>query len=440
MKKKKIWLPIVIIIVVLAGAGALVWFLLSGGSSKSQAEIMTDSLKHSFGLEKVLDDDTDYEKFFKENILKLTMDLSLSSGRENVSGNVEAYSGKEQAYLLAVLKEGSEKLEMEGLLKDNKIYFTLKDLLSKYYYIDMKELANNNTKATSISSTKIVTYLTDSISSVITEDKIEKESGETRKVDGEEYNTTKYSYTLTGMDIYDIVKTFLDKVKNDKDLVKEFNASLESADMSFSDVYEQILESVAEIKEQGKLLTYKTYIYKGEAISSEITISMKSEQMTIPINFIINNVDGLYEAYVSVMGQRMAEFVVKEKKENVHDLYFSVMGEKMIEGTLEGTKDDFTLKINGTEKMDGNFNIKVTMKKNDTLEYTGKIEIDAEVEDGEDMTGTIKFESKKADSIPKVDVSNSAPYSEMTEKDKEIIRRFGASEIDYIPVENFSFN
>lgn len=439
MKKKKVWLAVIVIAVVICAVGVLLWFLLSG-SNKSSKDILTDSIKHNFGLTKITKNDTDYEKFIKENIINATISAKVNVDDETASGNLELYGGKEQLYLLGELKESNEKFTLEGLLKDKKIYFTLKDRLSKYYYVDLDEVLKEtkaeleNLEGLNIDVEKITKYLGESLEEIITEDKIEIESA-TKTINGKEYSTKKYSYTITGLDIYNFISSFINKIKNDKDLQKQFEEILAKTDYknaNINEMLDSILEEVSTVKEYGKLLTYKAHIYKDEAISSEITINIQEQNQSIPLLFVINNVDGLYEAYLSVLGQRIISFEAKETSTDNYDLSISAQGQKLIVGTFKGNEDKFSLELRNAEALGEEFKVTADVERKD--EFNAKANIKFEF--AREVDGELTVETKVVDSIPNVDVSNSAPYTEMTEEDKKVLEEFGLDDINVTASEN----
>ncbi|MBR1386592.1 MAG: hypothetical protein IJ568_07155 [Bacilli bacterium] len=433
MKKKKVWLAVLVIAVVICAVGVLLWFLLSG-SNKSSKDILTDSIKHNFGLTKITKSDTDYEKFIKENIINATVSAKINVDDEIATGQLDFYGGKEQLYLLGELKEGNEKFALEGLLKEKRIYFTLKDKLSKYYYVDLDEILKEvqteleNLEGLNIDFEKITKYIEESIEEVITEDKIEVESA-TKTINGKEYKTKKYSYTITGLDVYNMASSFIKKVKADKELYKQLVDVLEKTEYknaNIDEMFDAVLDEIAVVKEYGKLLTYKAHIYNDVAISSEITVYIQEQNQSIPLLFVINNIDGFYEAYLSVMGQRIINFEAKETSTDNYDLSVSAQGQKLVVGTFKGNEDKFSLELRNTEALGEEF--KVTADAEIKDEFTTKANIKFEF--ARELDGELTIETKVVDSIPSVDVSNSAPYKEMTEEDKKVLEEFGLDDVN----------
>ena len=414
-KNTKIVVTCIIVAVVLIVAGILTWIL---WPKKTNKEVYTDAIKESFNISSLVktSEGKDVKDVLADHIVKLTLEGNLA---DEGNGKVEVYAGKNQLYALLTGGAGSEKVNIEGLLKDEKLYFTIKDVLSKYYYVDQND-ANFNISALDVDSDKITNYLVDSFFEVIDNDNVTKDSEELT-INGKTYKTDKYSHPFTGADVQKVVESFVKKLKGDKEFRKQIEELIESLGtnekIDLDEVFDTVIKESAALKDLGQLFTYTVYLYKGDVISTSISISIPSGDQKVPLSLVVNNVeDGgkrFVQAYLSTMGQRMFEATLDQTSETNTDLSVKVMGEKYIEGKITNDKDSVKVKITGTDKLPVDFDLEMNFKVVDDLNMTGNIKISIE---GEEIAFDVKTEEVKA--LPEIDLSNSAPISEMTDEEK----------------------
>ena len=435
--KKGVIITIIAAVAVVVVAVALV---LVFWPKKSNKEVFTDAIKESFNFTKALktEDGENIKDVFADHLIKLTLEAN--------DGKAELYAGNDQFYgLLSGVKDG-KNINAEALLKGSKVYFTVKDVLSKYYYADIEEGSKEMSGAAAINlnSDKLAEYFSDAFFDVIENDNITKDSDEIT-INGKSYKADKYSHPFTGKDMYKVIESFVSKLKNDKELRGQLEAILTSAGseekINLDEAMSMLLESAASIKEMGNLFTYTIYVYDGEAISQNITLSLDMNGMQIPMSIVIENVEEndrvFYQMYLSAMGQKVYCLVVNQTSDSNIDLSISAMNQNLIEGKITKTDKKFTFKINNTENLPMEFNIEMNFNIIDNLGLDGTIEYEF---DGE--KGSIKIKSEEVKSIPEVDVSNSAPYEEMTDAEKQALEELFDFEdmAQSLPTENFGFS
>lgn len=413
MKKKKTWLIFVIVAFVLIVLGVLLFFF---WPKKSNKEIYTEAIKQSIGITSANKDIiTDYQKMLENRILKLTFDGDFTVDGKNEKENVELYLGKKQMYGLFNIDTLEKKINLETLFKDEKLYFTVKDVLSKYYFIEKSALdITSSQDDLELDTEKLVELLDDTLYETIDNKDVVKDESEIT-INDKKYNADKYSYSFTGTYFYNVVDQFVGKVKKDKDLYSQLKKIVEASGEGTIDEYlNSLVEEAKDLKEVEKLFTYTIYLYKDEVVSTVVSLDIEE----LPVSLVVNDitVDGkVYkQAYVSAMGSRVIECVVNQTSETNLDVVLSAMQQEILKGNITKNGNDLTFKLNiGTDEetqmvIEGNF------KYVNEFDATGTIKMES---DGEKVEYNVKVEEAKE--IPQVDVSDSAPYDEMTDLEKE---------------------
>ena len=367
MKNKK--LIILIVGILLVAAGVLCFFL---WPKKSKKEIYIEAVKKSLGIE-TIENKKDELNSLKGVIKHIVLEIPGEEG----TGTFDAYVTEEKAYVLANVSEAGENVKFEGLYKDNKLYFTLKEILEHYYFLDAKIEKNDDGSA---ALDKIEDIIKDNIVKAINSDNIVVDDY-TKTINSKEYKLKKYSNTFTGEDVYNVIKNSLDDIKNDKTL----------SDLLFgaeSDISAKINEGLKELE---SLKTYGDLIVGGKSVPVPITLSY-------------SKVDNYFEAYVSAVGMKLVELVVDKTKGTI-SLKFN--GEEVVTGIVAENK--ITVSTVGYDLPE----ISVTIEKNDN-----KITVKGSFM-GEEFNMNITVEDVKE--FPNVDVSGALPIEEATGNDKMIL-------------------
>lgn len=424
MKKKNV--IIISIVAVVLVVGAVLAFLL--WPRKSNKEVYADAIKESFNVSKLVKSvgGEDVANALAEHIVKLTIE----GKGELADEKMEIYAGKNQFYGLLSGKENGTEFNAIGLLKDEKFYFTIKDVLSKYYYIDESEMNVDLDNESDAVSAKLLEYFVESFFDQIDNKNVKKESEEL-KINGNTYKTERYANTFTGSDMQGVVESFVKKVKEDKDLCKELEKLLANMGsdekIDLNEGFDEIVKESASLKDLGNLFTYSVYLYKGEVISTSITANIPSGEQQVPVSLVFNNVtDGgktYAEAYLGVMGQKYISVVLKQTSETNTDLSVTVMNQEYVSGKITKDGKNLVVKIEGNKQVGLDFTLEMNLNVVDDLNMTGNVKLTS---GGESVEFNIK--SEEVDKVPEADVSNSAPASEMTEEDQNALEKlFGGT-------------
>ena len=432
--KKGLIIPIVCaVVLVLAVVLAIILW-----PKKSNKEIYTEALKDSFGLSKIKEQtnfgekSSEVEKLLEEHLLKMVIEGTTKEDGEVSNKNYELYVGKNQFY--GLLKNKEENKTLEAVVKDEKLYFTIENNLKRYYFIDLKDESNN--QILTVDSDKLMTYFFDAFYEVLDEKKLTK-SSETITINNKKYSTDKYSYTYNGKDLNETVKLFVIKIKKDKELYKQFENVINSTDVkqeiTVDELFDTVLKQADAFKNAGDLFTYAIFLKGDDVISTQISANVPFFDQSIPgaltVNSVVENDKVYSEINVSIMGQTIASLVFNQTSDSNIDIKLVSQGEELMTGKLTADENTLKLKLSGTEllteKVDLEMIINVVSDTslNGTISYTSGSE-----------SGNYKIKVEEVDKIPQVDVSNNAPYAEMTDEERSELFRLFPDFGGYMPI------
>lgn len=436
MKKKGLIITGISVAVVIVVAVILTIVLWPKKDSKT---VYTEAIKDSISISRLSErfnlgeKGEKLEKVLDSHILKLVLEGN-SNGSNSENGKMEFYVTKDQIYGLIDATVNGKALNMDMLMKDNKLYYYVKDAFTRYYYVDMNSLFSSSISQ-GIDVEKIEGYLVDSFTDVINGKNLVKDSSEVT-INSKKYNADKYSYTFTGSDAYEVIQKFIGKVKNDKQLISQITEIIKSSGQNTNISIEQELDSLLKeaetVKQLEKVFTYTVYLNsKDEVISTVISADIDMGGQSLPVVLVINDVidNGLaYEqVYISAMGQRLYELVVNQTSSDNIDLAVNAMGQSLITGKITKTDKNLRMKISGSSNLpqtldiDVNLNVVSDVQMNGTISYTV----------GEEK-GNYNVRIEEVNSFPQVDVSNSAPIDQMTDAEKEALNNLRGSSDNYI--------
>ena len=118
----------------------------------------------------------------------------------------------------------------------------------------------------------------------------------------------------------------------------------------------------------------------------------------------------------------MINAVVNQTSDTTTELSVAVMGSDYITGKITKTDKKLTAKISGTESLPFELVLDVDADIVDDLNMNGTMKLTI---DGE--TVNVNFKSEEVKKMPEVDVSNSAPYEEMSDEEKEALENMFGS-------------
>lgn len=424
-KKKGLIFTITGVVLILAAVLTIVLW-----PKKSAKEVYTDAIKTSLNFSKLSSNDKtieEYKRILNDHIIKMTFQDSGVNNEEdaqyhNFDELIEAYLGKNNLYLKMDSTLDGTLSSLEYLYKDNKFYMFIKDVFSKYYYIDYAG-SNDSRFMINIDYEDVANKFIDSLVDEIKDDKIVKESADVT-INGKTYSTDKYSYTFTGEYLYNATKSFITKIRNDKELYNKFNDLFKSFEnengMTLDDAFDALINMSESFKALGDIFTHSAYIDDEDIISTEMILNFNFGGQGMPmtfgftINSIMENGKQFREVFVSAMGQKLYDVVLNQTSDTNTDIKVNIVGQEMIKGNVTKSDKNIKMVLNGTELFPKELKLEANIEAKSDYEIVGNIEyINGE------SHATYKFATEEVQEAPEVDVSNSAPREEMTDAEKE---------------------
>ncbi|MBE6152963.1 MAG: hypothetical protein E7166_01875 [Firmicutes bacterium] len=295
-----------------------------------------------------------------------------------------------------------------GLIKDNKAYFKLENIINKYYHVEyiFKELlAVDNAE----DSKYVIDILRDSIIKKLDSDYFSSDNV-SLKINGKDEKVKKMSFKFTDKYIIDVSSEFAKKVKNDDKAIKilvDYNNLTK----------EEIIEKLDNVIKSAEKVTTSNQDFVFNIYVKDYINSVKYE-------LVIDNVSISYSNYkdvkeFSVLEEETEYLDIKiENNKNISGILFGMIP---IKGTYENNKLDLSfnymnikcnLVINNEENykedsIDSNINIKLNINE------TGNEYLDLQI--------NTKNSISKYDKINEVNIQSSTAIEEMKEEDKNTI-------------------
>ncbi len=436
MKNKKTLIISIVAVLVVAVAVLLTVLL---WPKKTNKQVYADAVKDSFSF--VTEKDgfaaakiAEVQDILENKIIKVVLE-----DKANNLGKFEIYAGDETFYgIINAVVEG-KKVLADGLFKDNKLYFKVDNALEDYYYIEADELTSGPVNGYDVNIEqfnldlnvqKLMEYGIDSLLSSIKSKNVEKDSSSVT-VNNKKYDADKYTYTYTGEDLYDAVKEFVSKVKNDDELYSQIAKLYEQAgesEYSLDQVFDEFVKEAEELKQGGDLLTYTIYVKGGNVISTQIT----SPQL--PVVLVIDTLeDEFFELYVSAMGRKYVDLTAVIDGDTTK-FTVDVAEEEICNGEFNKTKKgfDFVINITGSDQVPINGKIEGDFESKGDFDLDGTIKYNISQDRTTGVNGEFHIKAEEVDSMPKIDVSNAKHYEEMSDTERKALEdTFGEMELDF---------
>ncbi len=195
------------------------------------------------------------------------------------------------------------------------------------------------------------------------------------------------------------------------------NATVDGKSISLNDALDIVLQQAEPLKQFGDLFTYTLYLDGDEIISKVAAINIEFGEQSIPVSLTINSVKSFEEVYVSMMGQKMYEFTIKETSENNADISIKMLGQEIASGKIVKTDNSLTVTINGNESVGVKFKFEAKINKVSEYQVEGIITLESE-----NSHASYRIKTEEVNEMPSFDISNSAPIEEITAEEKEALK------------------
>lgn len=393
----------ILIIVLLAIAGVVTWFVLNKVNSKPE-KVFDKAVEQMF-------EGTDKIKEYKTATVE--MDISASIKEMN-NGNMDAELKSQISMVNLVLQSlklntkmgvdmenkvlnwqvsadymGDKLISLDTIVQDSKIYFYLEDLYSKYIelpaeYLEEFDLESIFSTGTTNIDEQMLKDIEEILKAKINESEFTTEDDKI-EVEGKEKNVQKSTLTLTVQEVTELFKDILNKVK-------EYDLDSETKSM--------INEAISELE-----------YTDNEDSKNVVEINIYTEKSSNEIvRYDINLVNNDDDEIISVVGAKVDD--------------------KSWEITI-GMNEEST----STSSVVNLLTIKVTEEN----ENEGKIEVTLYVaEEGFEATIAIDYKAEYDASIEKRNITNTIDIDEMTDADfAEIMENVEDNQMLYTIVQSF---
>ena len=418
----------------------------------SDKEIFVDAFKRNMSNFTSVDGDASsvFGKIFelKEDLnVKFSTDSTLEANGEYLTAEGDFYvnNSNQNAYFNFDLFNNDERLGLEAFLDESRFYHKIKDVYSRFYYIDLESLEDSSIDSDADFSL-LFDYLQDVVISHITEENVTK-TDKTITLDGVSFDTKKYTVSFSEKDIYEILRDYVVKIKNDKVLQDAFSTVFAESglNLSFDGLITSLDEYVDLANDEKMVFRYSMYLDGNEVLSNEFSIPIESDEVELTLKLTINSYENSsgfenVEIYLSSLGIQMFSFEIKGVSSSESQISVDYMNMMTFTGTLQSTDTNLSFAMDGSinvSQEDGsvikekvfnmNFNVDEIVEYK---EYDMNLVFDFSYEDQKMvMDSNCKF--LLDEQMPEIDLSDSADISEMTDEEKEAYNNyFGITQSD----------
>lgn len=299
-------------------------------------------------------------------------------------------------------------LDMYGLIKDNKVYFNLKNLINKYYHFEY-----DFTELLTMDSSEDLEYILTMLKDTMIEKLDSKDFTKTKttiKIDGEDKKVEKVSFNFNDKYIIDIVSNFAKKIKDDEKAIKII--------AEYSDLTDkEIKEGLNDIVDSSKDAPSSTQNYSINMYVKDYLVTVKYEFVVDESKMSYYNYKDTKEIIMSDANTKYIDIKIKNNK----DISGTIASMIPFEGTYEDGKLDLTINY-----MTVNCNLIIDIDNKydkDSYETKSKIEVKVSQANEEYLNATIDFKNtiSKLDKINELSIPKSTHVNDISESDQETI-------------------
>ena len=322
---------------------------------------------------------------------------------------IEDNKNKKSSFELDSSVNNDKFINVYGLLKDNKLYFNLKNIINKYYhteieFVELKSIMDNGEDAK-----YILNIFKDTIIESLDSDDFTK-TKTTIKIGDKSEKVEKMSFNFTDKYMLDVIVSFMKKIKTDD---KALNILL---DISENITKEEILEEIDYLIESSKEVKATE--------DFEFNMYVKDYMTTVKYEFVVDTAKIAYYDYKDIK-----EFTMSEGETNY--LEMKIENNKNISGTIAmmipftGTYEDGTLNLK-VNLMGAGCDLTIGSKESiskDSIETNllFKLNVVQAWKEYLNLSIDSKNSISKFDKINELNISNSTHVDDISESDQETI-------------------
>lgn len=421
-KRKWIFLSIVLIALFIVGIGIYFYFNSSKSIFTKAIKKATDNLFES--NEEGLLSDLDYKTMQVNNSSELTFSDGQESYSFKMNGNF-GYDKSSNKLNMDINMTGNNQklLDLEGLLAENKVYFRIKDMMDKFYYIDTK--VDSSKKLDEKDLDYILDLATNSFFDNLKEKDFSK-SKQTIELGDKKFSTTKITLKLSQERLYDISIDFLKNLKSDSKAMD----ILKKVDQEFDD--KKVEEAIKNIEEEKKdtskdnYILYTIYVNKNKDIlKQEISVNDVDDSSYKDILLVINTYDNEdkyknVEFIIMNKDQEVVNMAIKELNKEEKEITITSMVVRA-KGTLKNNDKEESLNIDVVDVSNNKLGtINYSLKKLENKKYTYNSNINFDVlgyKFGLVINNSILLDEK----LPEISVKDSQNIENMPQSEQQTI-------------------
>lgn len=321
------------------------------------------------------------ELFNRGATLKMDSNINLNGGTKKIfSGKlnlefIDNPSEKKQYLNLTFDDNNNSVINLEGYLKDNQVFFTMKNIFDKYYYTDSEYIKMYDEKNQKLIN-NLKNNILNSLNDYFTNDMF---------IQSKEENIRKISVSISDKDIANLLILILTNLKDDNSL-----SLFVTEDMTLDNLQNQIDEYINSLKESldqqsdDKKYAYTIYLNGEKLVKQEVIIDS--------IKLII---EGETSGNISLLNN----------------------DKEIVSGSYD--KNKLNLKI--SDSNNNPYNLTLTFDNNITdnkmtANYNLVVKTIAEYEEVELKINT-KLEITKESSIPQINISNAKNVKDISDEE-----------------------
>ena len=422
-KKKGKSFLILFLLLLLAIIGGAIYFYFNGYSKF----VLSRNIAKAYNSISNVKIDSTLENILKSNAVSLDYNMNLDikdnaellGGINNLSIKYTYSENKNDKKGLLNLESKINKEEfvnLDALLKDNKIYFKIKNAMDKYYFTDFdfislfESLENSDSKY-------IFDIVKDSILTSI-ENKDLKQTNEEIVVNNKSLKTVKISLNIDEKLLIKISKNLFKKIENDDKaleiLAKNFKISKEELKKEISEMKSSIDDNNSSLSNEENIV-YNMYTdILGNAIKHELIM----DDYTLDYS----NYNDVKELTVKSNG--LDAFNIKIEGKETGTISGNIMQAMSITGDYTTNKVNLDMKA-----IDNSMEIKIALENKENkvsdkeYAFDSTLNVSVLADNSEALNANLKFDGKFASDITinEVNTENSKNINDVTEEEIENI-------------------
>lgn len=350
---------------------------------------------------------------------------------------------KEGLVNLNALYDKSSLIDLGAYLKDNKIYFDLKDLYSKLIEVPLDEMDIELDQAKMNYDTEDLKYIVKTTKDAYLnnlDNKDFKKSTSTLKIDGKEVKTTRISYSLNEKEATELTKKAFKELIKDSKYINTLSKVSGADKKEIKDSIQEMLDELSDNKDfdEDTTITFNTYVkgFKHDNVGFDFVIEGKDTNTKLAY---YKNAD-VKEISITSDDEFTLKAKITDKKIKINASADEQEVTINIDKKEEKNKKtyDYTISSQGVS-LKGS--VIVDVKEDSEDKYEAKITSSASMMGMAKATITVNVKAETVKSLDLPSLKDSISYDKLTEEDtNNIMNKLMQNEALQKLISNFSGN